>query len=126
MNIEIKQWPWSQVCMECIHGEHLQGETLGKDVYWCKANYPYDPKDECQCQNERMNFGEEMKANNLRELIRKEARDMFGDNTIITNPSAQGEWIVCPIRKTLDLDSPELGLLRISRINWTHEIIKAV
>ena len=45
--IIVYDWPWSQICMDCKHGEFVMSETRYASNYICKVNATRNTGTEC-------------------------------------------------------------------------------
>lgn len=119
MNIEIKEWPYTQYCMECIHGEFIQSETLNSANYWCHHGFPYEPGEECQARIDKLNSQEQRKLDGLLPLIVKG----IDPELTVEKTEINGTAISCPIVKDPLKNRIEMGMIMINRVNWTYEIL---
>jgi len=82
--IVVYSWPWSQKCMECMHGEFIQSETLINSDYFCEVNCEKNNGIECEKFNQTScKEYEAIVAAKLKYIIHAEsyaeAEDELGD-----------------------------------------------
>ena len=120
MQININRWPYSQYCMECVHGEPIQSETFDHNDYYCKIGKVDKADDFCLCPMSRAGRMEREKFDAVNKLISMEARAVH-ETAIFNAAEWNGQFIIMEIVDG-GFTPKHLGMVRIDRSDWSYLI----